>query len=99
MRAATRGAQKSIGSQGTLLFPVLPKGFVKLLALPGLGTAKAREGEQRPTPPGPAPTPPYPLADEQTVGVLDGGALMQQQRLELAFLNVIEGVEHDGQKL
>lgn len=43
--------------------------------------------------------PPYPLADEQAVGVLDGGSLVQQQGLELAFFDVIEGVEHHGQEL
>lgn len=58
------------------------------------GLPRAKEGEQ-----GPAPTLPYPLADEQAVGMLDGGSLMQQQRLELAFLDVIEGVEHHSQKL
>lgn len=31
--------------------------------------------------------------------MLDGGSLVQQQGLELAFLDVIEGVEHHGQKL
>lgn len=56
-----------------------------------------------PWPPQPYPlTPPpwpYPLADEQTVGVLDGSSLVQQQRLELALFDVIEGVEHHGQEL
>jgi hypothetical protein len=31
--------------------------------------------------------------------MLDGSSLMQQQRLELAFLNVIESVKHHGQEL
>lgn len=45
------------------------------------------------------PPQPYPLADKQAVGVLDGSSLVQQQRLELALLDVIEGVEHHGQEL
>lgn len=31
--------------------------------------------------------------------MLDGSSLMQQQGLELAFLNVVEGVKHHGQEL
>lgn len=69
--------------------------FLKLPALPCLGAAQGK----KPSPASPAPTPPYPLADEQAVGVLDGGSLVQQQRLELAFLDVIEGVKHHGQEL
>lgn len=42
---------------------------------------------------------PYPLADEQAVCMLDGGSLVQQQRLELVLFDVIEGVEHHGQEL
>lgn len=42
---------------------------------------------------------PYLLADKQAVGVLDGGSLMQQQRLELALLDVTEGIEHHSQEL
>lgn len=45
------------------------------------------------------PARPYPLADEQAVGVLDGRPLMQQQRLELVLFDVVEGVEHHGQEL
>lgn len=41
----------------------------------------------------------YPLADEQAVGVLNGGPLVQQQRLELVLFDVIEGVKHHGQEL
>lgn len=67
--------------------------------LPCLGAAQGKGEGAGAHPSGPAPTPPYPLADEQAVGVLDGGSLMQQQRLELAFLNVVEGVEHHSQKL
>lgn len=41
----------------------------------------------------------YPLADKQPVGMLDGGPLVQQQRLELVLFNVVEGVEHHSQEL
>lgn len=53
--------------------------------------------------PGPPNGPPQPhthlLTAEQPEGMLDGRALVQQQRFELAFLDVIEGVEHYSQEL
>lgn len=88
------------GSQGTQLFPVLP-GAPLLAAGPAMlrGLLGASEGQQGPLPCQAHPSCPYPLADEQAVGVLDGGSLVQQQGLELAFLNVVEGVKHHSQKL
>lgn len=54
----------------------------------------------RPGCPGPAACPPaYPLAEEEAVGVLHGRPFVQQQGLELALLDVIEGVEDHGQEL
>lgn len=41
----------------------------------------------------------YLFGDQQPVRVLDGRALVQQQRLELPLLNVIESVKHNRQKL
>lgn len=41
----------------------------------------------------------YLFGDEQAVGVLYGRALVQQQRLKLPLLNVIERVEHNSKKL
>lgn len=69
-----------------------PKG---LLLVGGENEAQA---QPQPHPRNSAPLP-YPLADEQAVGMLDGGSLMQQQRLELVLFDVIEGVEHHGQEL
>jgi len=42
---------------------------------------------------------PYLSGDQQAVGVLDGRALVQQQGLKLPLLDVIEGVEHNSEKL
>lgn len=74
--------------------------FRKLPARPPFGDTVGQGLGSRDQPPSLAqPLPRYPLADEQAVGVLDGGSLVQQQRLELVFLDVIEGVKYHGQKL
>lgn len=41
----------------------------------------------------------YLFGDEQAVGMLYGCTLVQQQRLKLPLLNVIESVKHNSKKL